>query len=150
MGRGLLIGCGGKLDNIDWKYYDWRKPYYTGVYDDGSNKYDWYSLFEDPLYIDRNYIVFSVLANVRNRYKILPISKPKELPHDVTSRTLKESNDYGIDGHSHSWLTVQELLSYKWSSIYYEYTEHFRKINIPALVSLGNPDDVRIVFWFDN
>ena len=74
--------------------------------------------------IDRKYNLFSVLANVRNGYGFAgvktsdgfnPISKPKGLPEDVSKITKKESDSLGVDGHSHSWLTLKEIEEFDWS-----------------------------------
>lgn len=39
---------------------------------------------------------------------------------------------------------------YRWSISYREPAKTFLETTIPVLQSLGDPDDVRIVFWFDN
>lgn len=69
--------------------------------------------YDDRIYKGRNYCLFSVLANVRNYWNIEPISKPKGLPVDVSLETKQESDNYGTDGHSHSYLTLKEILDYK-------------------------------------
>lgn len=79
---------------------------------------------EGNFYDDRNYDVFSILANVRNGYGFagvdtgegfIPICTPKGLPSNISPKILEESNNWGIDGYSHSWLTLQELLAYDWT-----------------------------------
>lgn len=69
----------------------------------------------------RNYDEFAVLADVRNGYgfagcdtgdAIKPIAMPKGLPEDVSSAIKKESDRWGCDGHSHSWLTAKEIKDY--------------------------------------
>jgi hypothetical protein len=77
-------------------------------------------------YDDRNYGLFAILAGVRNNYgfagcdlgdKFNPISQPKGLPDDVCEE-VKQASDYdGVDGHSHSWFTVQEILDFDWTQI---------------------------------
>ncbi|MGV6816169.1 MAG: hypothetical protein ACWA44_02735 [Thiotrichales bacterium] len=66
----------------------------------------------------RNYTLFAFMANVRNGYgfagcdtgdAIKPISMPKGLPSDVSEEVKKESDDWGVDGHSHSFLSLREL-----------------------------------------
>jgi hypothetical protein len=107
-------------------------------------------------YSERNYYMFSILANVRNDWGIIPIAMPKGFPVDVSSDVWNYSNDkYGRDGHSHSWLTVDELLAYDW----------YRTITIDRVPmtyrDLASPNilfynlrkvgqkKVRIVFFFD-
>lgn len=172
----------------------------------------------------RNYDWFSVLANVRNgfyedRREFEPIDEPRGLPNDVSVETQRQSEHWGIDGHSHSWLTLQELLKVDWdgqiarkrgmvdstefkklqkigqpsswcgavygpnikiisneemkqivvgcygildpNSFYYtgvEWSVSYREAvgssylqNIlDKLAEYGKPDEVRIIFWFDN
>jgi len=38
----------------------------------------------------------------------------------------------------------------EWEATYYQCCTHFLGTVIPRLLRLGKPDDVRIVFWFDN
>jgi hypothetical protein len=79
---------------------------------DGKN---WVSTGKTPIYENRNYSVFAVLAGVRNRDKITPISKPKGLPPDfevVDEHYTMFDKDMG--DHSYSWLTLAELQAYPW------------------------------------
>lgn len=181
-------------------------------------------LSSDP-YHGRNYDLFAILANVRNGRGFagsdtgngfMPISPLKGLPADVSGEIKKSSDSWDCDGHSHSWVTLKELIDYNWSqktfkrgvvneneyktfklngepdgwcsscsgpnivminndemesfiknpetketgkeyytriiwgTTYYDAAGSFYKNTIPALKSLGNPEDVRLVFWFDN
>lgn len=63
---------------------------------------------------DRNYGLFSILAGVRNYDGAPCISDPRGLPSDVTAAVKGESDSWGIDGHSHSWVTLQELVDFRW------------------------------------
>jgi hypothetical protein len=71
----------------------------------------------------RNYRLFSALAGVRNGTgfagcdmgdPIEPIAAPRGLPAGVSAAVQAESDEWDIDGHSHSWLTVGELLAHDW------------------------------------
>ena len=84
----------------------------------------WVSLGEPEALGGRNYNVFSVLANVRNGYGFAgvptgsgykPISEPRGLPDDVTEEVKAASDRWDCDGHSHSWLTLREILEYDYS-----------------------------------
>jgi hypothetical protein len=84
---------------------------------------DWLSV-EDEIYDGRNYKLFSILANVRNGYgfagcdtgdTLVPISMPKGVPDDGSSEYKMLVEQWGCDGHSHSYLTLQELLNYDWT-----------------------------------
>lgn len=214
-----------KVENVfKNKYY---KPEKENFID--SDGYQWNPEFIDKPYDDRNYDLFSILANVRNGRGFAgvktgegfnPISEPKGLPFNVSGEIKQISDNWGCDGHSHSFLTLKELLDYnwnqttqkqgylslreykevlntkknpeswcgdisginiikidtdeadlfikkeldkcrsydkkeiyvlyKWNILYKEYCGDFLNISLPALQDLGNPEEVRIVFWFDN
>lgn len=208
-----------------WQHYDWRAEFQDGTYDDGSPKHNWEKILDHPLYIGRNYNLFAVLANVRNGRGFAgvptgvgfkPICGPRGLPDNVSQDIAQESDSWGVDGHSHSWLKLDELLDYDWNgqstqqfgvvSIdeYRQYKENgkpfswsddvwgskIKKISnlemdkflengfpnddlhyythiiweesyrdavgkywfnvMEYLKTLGEPDEVRLVFWFDN
>lgn len=87
--------------------------------EDGSLAVD----YDDRFYRSRNYDLFAMLADVRNGVGFAgcdtgdgfnPIATPKGLPDDVSPEVKKESGDYGVDGHSHSYLTLSELEAYDW------------------------------------
>lgn len=72
----------------------------------------------------RNYKLFSILADVRNGYgfagvdtgdKLRPIAKPRGLPDDCDPRIADEAAYWGVDGHSHSYLTISEIIDYDWT-----------------------------------
>lgn len=44
-----------------------------------------------------------------------PISEPKGIPSDASSDYKMEAEEWGCDGHSHSYLTVAELKAYDWT-----------------------------------
>lgn len=81
-------------------------PYY------GTDEYEFkYNIV--PLYDDRNYDLFAILADVRNSCKNKYISSPKGLPKNITKETAREAFHWRYDGHSHSYLTLKELLDFK-------------------------------------
>jgi hypothetical protein len=171
--------------------------------------------------LDRNYRLFSVLANVRNGYgfagsdtgdRITPIAMPRGMPGDSTLEA--NAKEWDCDGHSHSWLTLAEMLAYDWDApagngrgwlsaeqfrewdgksspeswsggvsgpgVTHVGIEYMRKLiaegrpiaphtytqvswprtarsavggyydSIMSAKALGNPEDVRLVFFFDN
>lgn len=232
--------------NNKWKPADSWLTYgkeYGHFEDDGDESKRPVVPYDDEYYNGRNYKLFAMLANVRNGVgfagidtgnAVNPISEPKGLPEDVSDVIEKCSEYWGSDGHSHSYLTVKELMEYdwtqtatyrgtvsaweyvKWSSWgkerglgpesycgsitgasvrhvtekqmkaiiddileekgkekhqlkqedlkgfantfckiewktpYYESAQEFLSQTIPRLWKLGKPEDVRIVFWFDN
>lgn len=118
----------GWLGIHNFPYYDTRE---------GS---DW------PLARERNYDRFAALAGVRGEGP-----EPKGIPQDASPLARYESEEWGDDGHSHSWLPVDEAakiflaterLPNDWCKQY------------PADFFFGvnddHPGEYRIVFWFDN
>lgn len=179
---------------------------------------------DDRFYSGRNYDLFAILANVRNGSGfagvitgtgLIPIAMPRGVPEDVSPEYEAEVESWGSDGHSHSWLTVRELLDYNWDQVttkigivdldtymklreapdkgpdsycggiagrgvvlwtaaeveeaidtkqeprcthvqmswndkYRTRVPGFIEETIPKLQALGEPEDVRIVFFFDN
>lgn len=82
--------------------------------------------YGDQLYNGRSYDLFSILANVRNGFGfagvktgdgLVPIAMPRGIPEDAAEMTKHYLNHYGVDGHSHSYHTVAELLAYDWTQV---------------------------------
>jgi hypothetical protein len=63
----------------------------------------------------RNYALFALLAGVRNYDDVVPLAEPRGIPHDGSDYYLKMVENWGGDGHSHSWLTLAELLAHDWA-----------------------------------
>lgn len=130
-------------------------------------KGEWHHLSE--LQISRDYDLFTRMANVR-RYsdEIAAISEPRGLPEDLAFLTKFIREDYGIDGHSDSWLSAAEVaelgqwmgdehkkrlpgeywycekvLGYIFGNGWESFTKY--REELPAGV-----EDARMVFWFDN
>lgn len=61
----------------------------------------------------RNYAWFAILAGVRGQMHPM-IAHDRGLPTDVSTEVLRQSTQIDDDGHSHSWVTLRELLEYKW------------------------------------
>jgi hypothetical protein len=164
--------------------------------------------------VGRNYSLFAILADVRNYDNFTPIAMPKGLPTDVTKHIKKLSDEYGCDGHSHSYIDMEEFkkftkeakqetmtgvvsveefktyikmgepMSYcgsimgkdirmvsqdemmeivkskqddpnayckiSWTKWNLKEIEYFIETVAEPLSKLTYPEDVRIVFWFDN
>ena len=110
-------------------------------------EYDWYS----PVATSRNYERFAALAGVRGEGP-----PPRGLPSDISELAALLSDEYGADGHSHSWMPLvdavplflrthwqgepdKESLAWKYPASYF--------FNVESAENLG---DYRLVFWFDN
>jgi len=127
-----------------------------------------------PLDMWRSYSTFAKMANVRNWEEgPIPISPPKGLPNDVAFMTKFFSDYDGVDGHSHSWLGLDEIIellkffddeglkkpwgscteddSYKWADfgvwLFGKSISGLKKYPGDYPKEL---EDVRMVFWFDN
>lgn len=125
-------------------------------------------------YVSRWYALFAKMAGVRDYANATPISAPKGMPEDVTKLTRIDCEYLGIDGHSHSWLGLDELMQLEdWLKDQRdEWLTHSdtQSINLEHHVlhtylfgnSFTGPrrfpseerepkvQDVRFVFWFDN
>jgi hypothetical protein len=87
-------------------------------YPDRKTVYKWGLGLErlaGPIYDGRNYNLFAVLADVRNHETFVPIAAPRGVPADASPEYAAEAKSWGGDGHSHSWLTLGELLRYDWT-----------------------------------
>ena len=136
--------------------------------------------FNDEPIIDRHYGLFGWLADVRNYSRLPPISQPRGLPTNLSLAVLHESATWGLDGHSYSWLSLAELLEADYEQIVWDRRvmrqessgvwngaalanegegkhlslreclpdSYFKMLEV--LKTLGEPENVRIVFWFDN
>jgi len=74
---------------------------------------------ESGKYVDLDFSpfgTFGFLADVRNYSAVPPISQPRGLPDDVSSEVPERDETWGSDGHSHSWLSVAELVSFDYDS----------------------------------
>lgn len=91
--------------------------------------------FEDLIYTARNYLLFSILAGVRNHYSITPISAPKGFPEDA-SEEVKAVYAYDKrDAHSASYFTLEELMAYDWDTVFER--EYIVKNELDALTQFG-------------
>ncbi len=126
---------------------------------------------------DRDYGLFGFLADVRNYSAVPPLSPPRGLPDDVSDE-VREMSDWQGGYHSHSWFTLKELLDFDYSqssedrrytdekgnggataepgkgetTTYREFFSEtfFRDLEILNQCFGEKPEDVRVVFWFDN
>lgn len=145
----------------------------NALFDDGWNgkstsPFDW-----------RHYAMFSFFAGVREKLGIEQLSEPRGLPDDSEClnekldkpyemyynfgstgfcKTVGDEILYDVDYHSHSYLLLKELVDFDYSKkLDYGDCETYADLfsdayfnNIETLKTLGNPEDVRFVFWFDN
>ncbi len=111
-------------------------------------KGDW----DMPVARSRNYERFAALAGVRGDG-----SEPRGLPGDLSDTAKHLIEKWGEDGHSHSWLPLDEAVSVflatEWKPE--ERLSDFDR-KCPAYYYFGYEDEVdgkwphRLIFWFDN
>lgn len=160
------------------------------IFSEGTEPFGW-----------RSYLVFALLAGVKNYDHCEPMSEPKGLPDDSeflnsklekemefnygyfnngTAYTQKDYLEKDINYHSHSYLTLKELIDFDYNKKFWNrriskqtgpnswtgsaiaedgegeiisyrdnlFEGFFNEIEI--LKTLGSPEDVRIIFYFDN
>jgi hypothetical protein len=135
--------------------------------------------------ISRNYVLFSMLANVRNDWEVpfTPIAQPRGVPgYEIKTdnygrfESLGRNTDWnespsdayeslvlnwGVDGHSHSWVTLRELKDAKELIQGYYWEDGIPKYVLDDYYNLlgymehqkydGQTDEeIRLVFFFDN
>lgn len=106
----------------------------------------------------RDYQFFAHLCGVRGGYRDTGEAwpEPKGLPDDVSVVVKWESDQWDMDGHSHSWETVNGYVDKKLAlqqirnkaSNSREYDEY--KVLGYEIHEEEGRDEYRVVFWFDN
>lgn len=66
-----------------------------------------YTYFNDTDLISRNYKFFGFLADVRTSGSC--IFEPRGMPDDPSDYVRRACEQWGVDGHSHSYLSFKEL-----------------------------------------
>lgn len=111
----------------------------------------------DEPWQERNYLLFSILANVRNYWdKLKPISEPKGIPEDASDDTKKWLEEAD---HSFSYLTLEELEKFKWDEPFKVEKKWFCLCEFNTVITQLRricyglklkTNQIRIVFGFDN
>ena len=118
--------------------------------------------------IRRDYDLFCFLAGVHRAGRdITPISEPRGLPVDATDTTRLDSDVWGDDGHSRSWINAYEIVQVAafgaaksgeswWESdtfgfLFGDMWSGFTKYpGQNTRMQRAGVEDIRFVFWFDN
>ena len=95
----------------------------------------------------RNYNLFTALANVRGTGGICD---PRGLPNDVSREAFLAVGSWEGDAHSTSYFTLAELI--KHSHEFPIIVELMNELDYYATVLNHSitPENIRIIFWFDN
>lgn len=145
MGCDIHLVLEKQVDN-KWVGVDTFQGHHRAKWALKENEYDWSS----SVARSRNYRRFAALAGVRGYGP-----SPKGLPNDASDTSLCLSNEWGCDGHSHSWLMIKEAYEI-WKQTEGDLDSFADKHPISYFfgvdVSEGsnNKSEYRIVFWFDN
>jgi hypothetical protein len=83
-----------------------------------GNGHDARPVEREEWFDDRNYWLFGALTNgeVRNASSAGIFDDPRGVPADVSDEVQDAIDNWGQDGHSHSWLGLDELVGYDWWS----------------------------------
>jgi len=111
---------------------------------------EWSVPYHLEYYNGRNYYLFSILADVRNRGGVEPINYPKGIPDDASTGYLYKCDQWDGDAHSHSFFTLEELLNVDWSEYDSEYIDDFMETLEKMKEIDEDPSSVRCCFFFDN
>lgn len=133
-----------------------------------------------PVFDCRAYGIFGFLADVRNYSLVPPITEPRGLPDSLSPQVANEAKWWNDDMHTESWLIVSELARFDYNQYmndrrvkrqigpnswdcgatgapeegtvktYRDFLGDWYMREIERLASVGDPDKVRVVFWFDN
>lgn len=85
------------------------------VYDSGTYEIIGTKMRPVSFYNGRHYGLFGVLAGVRWSCPHGAIAEDRGLPEDISAEVRAEADDWGEDGHSHSFATLAELIAYDWT-----------------------------------
>jgi len=150
-----MIEVRGKKDPTKWRLAFSASKLYDMV--DKGELFDYDQIYRHPLYLDRDYTLFAVLAGVRSWVNAFsPISRPKGIPPDASPGYNAMCEKWRGDGHSHSWLTIKEIQDYDFSKVHRVLSDepprlqYFQENFIPSALKFGKPENVRICFFFDN
>lgn len=122
---------------------------------------DWDSKQEHPRWKNagdpelwRNYALFTALAGVRQNDDNQPIiSEPRGVQDDWCRPFEAWYNEWKLDAHSTSFVTLAEIKNYHWDSPYPWWQEVWDHLvnALDRVKRFGDTDeDIRLVFFFDN
>ncbi len=132
------------------------------IYVKSNFKYQWVVL--ERLDIPRNYGLFGLMGNEHRGTKVL---FPKRgLPYDLSPEVQIQNTLWGVDGHTHSWLSFKEVSwvlgrHKKLFPDHYD-SEHYSPIYFQEMFWCENEikqlekriqlsvNDIRLIYWMDN
>lgn len=134
------------IDNSKTKFKKWVSADEWELDENDGYSY-WYN---KPFYSGRNYYLFNILAGVRSYGETeLMITEPKGVPDDASEAYKYMVEQWDGDAHSHSYFLLDELLKCDWSKYDEQNVDYFYH-KLLELKNIGDPSEIRIVFFFDN
>lgn len=114
-----------------------------------DSEYKWYhgtageltfKSWDRGFFNDRNYELFSLLADVRQASYVEPICDPRGMPEDLSEEVAEIVSDWGSNGHSHTYFTIDELMTFDW----------FQTVDVFFYIQDDLPEDNSNVPWWDD
>lgn len=96
MGCDIHVFVERKIDDGDWEIH----PGHINRVDDGI-----VSEIREVDTVSRDYNLFAKLANVRGYSGRVPLG----IPDDISDAIELKLDDWGVDGHSHSFMSIEEF-----------------------------------------
>lgn len=115
--------------------------YIIDSYDSDYNYWDRNKVY----YRERNYALFEILMN----NELTSWKKPRGIPSDASCAYLNQVDMADSDGHSHSYLTLNELLDLDWSKHDKSITTRFLEILEDIKKIDEDTSNIRCLFFFD-
>lgn len=104
--------------------------------------------FMEAVYKDRDYSLFDLLSGARGVSDVTPLFPVLEdLPADVSAEVARVYAENDVNYHSIGMATLSQLRAQDYSSINEPVSW---QQTLDDLAALGDEDDVRVVWWFDN
>lgn len=99
--------------------------------------------------LPRNYLMFGLMAGVR-WHEVSPRVEPRGIPENLSAPVLREYTEEGLDAHTPSWLSADEL-----EQVCLDYVEASGGQGPPVeltatIAAMRVLPEARLVFWFDN
>lgn len=137
-------------------------------------------LIDKPIFDWRSYRIYGFLANVRNYSEVPAQWPDRPWPEDASAGALEMRERWNGDAHSPSFVTLAELIAFNYDqpvedrritvqtgpnswdggatakpgggkmTTFRQFLDGAYFTELDRLKTLGKPDDVRVLFFFDN
>ena len=105
----VFVESRARRDDDDGTWYN--RDHFTINYGyEVGREFELGAMYEQvPIYNNRNYDLFALLAGVRSSSNIVPIDEPRGIPDDVCEFIQSEFDKWHDDAHTPSFFTLAEL-----------------------------------------